>query len=346
MELEEIYGDVYEDPQWSFKIEFKDGSSFSSKAYGYDRSLDSLDRKETKIFNKLGKCYYDLVGDYTLLGRNAKFNSRPIEKYDIRPLFYDGKGDECYIPVQCGNYFWNKEKKDDVELYELNLKHKNNSYFGNSEVKVYLSFDSYLMFQDLNYDPVEWRITSYDFCKELTNKKIEYDWKSTAKDLTELKKDTYSRDFKMLELNKIYTIDYIYGSGDYYQYTFNTYRSDNKMPVGRYYPSYDHPFGYLDIKEDKTFVYHFNNHKKAYTNETVEEFELKGTYNFETVNSKEKLILRGEDNSIIAYDFDCPYLIGDDENSLFDKTDIATVLFRPNNFSEDATLKYRPIEVQ
>ena len=296
--LEATYGDSSYELDWSLEIEYADRQKFTSKSYGA-----SLDDKSKKVFRKLNKYFKEFVGE-ELFNSNSKTY---VNRRDCKPEIYEMYGNNliAHFPFEEANYVWNGKTKNDADIYELNLKHKINPYIDDYTYYIKTNINYFTTYDKpaLNIDSVV--ITSYDFCKELTNKKIEE------------VPDTPIRRVK-LKPNKIYTIDYIYGKSNHYEYTFNTFTNNRKVPLGRYFASSDCPFGYLDIKEDNTFTYHFNN--GSYDGTTVAvDYDVNGTYEFKTFGDKEKLVLNMDDDSVIVYELQREFLYADVENTTYTK---------------------------
>lgn len=349
--LQSVYGDTTKELENYFQIEYTNGETFISKGYGVDGLISFLNEDATDIYSRLGKCCYDLIGECIFLGWDMEYPFK--EKFDYHPIIYNSIGGEYgiftnkhYFPMEGGNYKWEDKTKNDADIYELNLKHKNNICVEDGDY--YLSLDSiwyYANNDDCNVK--EFVLTSYDFCKELTNKKIDVDFKFNTSSSDEFFNDAYFAFQHKLELNKIYTVDYIYGDGDYYQYTFNTFTNGKKIPYGRYYsPSKSYYyFGCLDIQSDNTFTYHFVQNNSIY--HCDETYDVSGTYEFKTFDDKEKLVLNMGNDEVLVYDFNHEFLIADSANSTYKKNRYAKEIYDLTEelWGEEATLKYVPLEI-
>lgn len=344
--LQRVYGFTSYPTGWSLRIDYTDGTYLKSDGYGY--SLYGLEKDTREIFEKLGICCYNLFGYYVFLGTDLQDSTF---KFDYKPTIYcipeiNGESNlfktQVPLPLKEGNYRWNGTEQSNVDLYTLNLNNRKNDLIHGGNYTLHSDVNGQLFLPDkrtkegnLN----ELTVNSYDFNPDLTNKREELHLKAETKRPADYKPPALTGEYTEeyfnyvdLKENRIYTIDYAFDNGDFYQYTFNTYTDRKKILYGRYAPRLgENDFGYLDIFEDGTFKYHF--YKDFYTlinhynqegelydidfGYTEEERDFEGTYRFEEFDGVEKLVLDMGEDGIIVYDYFYVYFMGDIHNSTF-----------------------------
>ena len=322
------------DFRWSFNIEYNNGTNFSTKNYlYYSEVIDDFTFYDT--FSKLETCFNKYLSfpivDETTSGMpnrtiDKQFKNRYVDDlFEIRQKNLEYIQHGIYFIKEEANKSFEEHTRTDANLYEINLKNKNNNLF---------SWEDYIFVSNFRtvYDLESATLTSYDFNPELTNKKeivheeaktdFEYynDEILTYKSLNQINVD--------LEPNKIYVLNVTYSDKDYFEITFNTYVTDRKIICGRYEANPENYFGVLDLNEDGTFAYQFfkeGSHRRYYLGkrdylytDAVEDKKYVGTYRFETFDGVDELVLDMGEEGTLAYKYDSyNFLKGDALNSSF-----------------------------
>ena len=186
---------------WNLTIDFEDGTSFTSKG-----SNDG----PKNVFNQCAYYFYDLCGSGVVGMIPAAYTNPANISYTFhyQPDAMTNVSSNGLARVQLGNYKWNKKSSLDNDYYAINLESKEYNEFNDAYTyKLVLYTANY--YYAVKFDKIE--VFEFDFTPELTNNKIIYSggW------------------FKQIEMdisfNKIYMYRLSYSSGDYSEFTFNTY---------------------------------------------------------------------------------------------------------------------------
>lgn len=313
--LQKCYGNSANHCNWSLKIEFKDSTSFNSAGNGVAYSISDLDNKTKDIFSKLGTCCNDFLGDYIFYRRGFKIQRY---KFEYMPSIFNvsntSKGEDyndVYFPIEEGDFCWNGKSRIDSDLCALNSKHRVTNFTTTGKYYLYVS-TSDSIYTDGTPNLSEYVVKSYYPDADPATKTEVLRCKRSS--------DVSSNEFEcffihekiLLEKDKIYTIDYIFDSGDYYQYTFNTFTNNRKILTGKYVPTETNDFGYLTLFEDGNFNYHI------YKGTCFSEIQLNESMKF--VENISKVI--EED-----IDYEGKYRIEDNNVLYLDMGELGTVVY-------------------
>ena len=189
---------------WTLTIDFADGTSFISKGNN---------SAPNRVFDACSTYFYDLCGK-NIIGQLPSYYKDPPNisfSFHYRPDENTYYSSNALARVILGNYKWNKTVVENINYYDISIRHNNFEE----------GYDYELVLYTTNYDYKEKFtkiiVTEYDFNEELSNEKEIYS--SGWFNQIELK----------IELNKIYVYKLIYNNGYYAEYTFSTSISEGPV---------------------------------------------------------------------------------------------------------------------
>lgn len=186
---------IFDGGEWLLSIEYSGGTAKNSKG---------INNTPTKVFGECAKAFFDICHDGVVGDVPSEYYYPPSVYYALR--FENNLCCSSFYPSI--NYRWNgfegvgngiyAEAGRDISYSEMLVEGK-----------------EYTMSVGVDRDDGKERfekiiVTSYDFNKELTNKK------------TVCESDDESRIEFRLDLNKIYVVRVEYENGDFAEYAFNT----------------------------------------------------------------------------------------------------------------------------
>ena len=183
---------------WNLTVEYSDGSKKVSKG---------SNNSPRKVFKNCATAFYDICGDGIVAYVSREYYLPPNVSYSFKTdnMLY---GSDSLVKIV--NYKWNNFESLYNSIYEIN----ENAEF---EYEFYSNVNCKLVLDTFNYNNTysykkfkKCIVTSYDYNKDLTNKKVLYD-------------DGWFKQISIdIEYNKIYVIRLEFKNGDYVEYTFNS----------------------------------------------------------------------------------------------------------------------------
>ena len=265
---DEVIDDGY---GWSLNINFYDDTSISSG--GYCAEPD-------RLFDKCTPYFIDLCGVNFLHGTLKKAVERPSTR--VVAYYYNDYNDydvDFYLTTEEVSYNFNGVSKEQTEnLFEINSRHCQNHLLLNENYKFVL-YPFASSYPAPTYEKVV--IKSYDFVNPLSNEEVVFN------------ADVFDKAELILEMNKIYTIEYKYSNGDFILSTFNTYTADEYVKVGSY-------FGYYyEFVIDKNEACKMSVFKEFGSTDMT---FLNGRYELKTIEDKLMLVANMEKNLKLTFE--------------------------------------------
>ena len=291
---------------WELEIAFADGTS--KKSTGSNAAPE-------KTFVACSQAFVDICG-VDVLGYKNYVEPLPTITVSYNYTYNGEKFVYGYVYKELVGVKWNDLERSDNTL---------NKYYAASE-----GFGDTICVSDCDYNIVIDTLKYGDHKKFVNCQITSYNYDRMQSDMRIEKVCTWFDSIELsMDLDRIYVIMLTFSDGDFIEYVFNTRSEDSKPGIGIYnYEKGDHDIS-ISLKRDNNF------HFIYYTAEGNKRW-FDGTYSYEEIGDKDRLVLTVPDGSRLVLDYYAMTLCLNREYSTMNITefgfDDGTVLFSSNQW--------------